>query len=157
MPKEKKKKEDKNAKEFEEIKGLLLRVQADFENYRKRTQKEKEELCRYQNTDLLLRIIPVLDNFKLAIAHLPSDMEKNDWVTGVRHIEKQLEQLMTEEGVTEIASKGEKFNPHLHEAVEEVESSVPPGVITEVVRTGYMLGDKVIRCAKVKVSKEKSK
>jgi molecular chaperone GrpE len=141
--------------EIEEIKSLLLRVQADFDNYRKRTQTEKEDFAKYVNTDLVLRILPVLDNFKLALKHQPKDMGSNSWAQGIWHIERQLEQILTDEGLTEIPALGHQFNPHLHEAIEEVESKKPPGEIIEVIMAGYRLGDKVIRHAKVKVSKLK--
>lgn len=141
--------------EIEEIKTLLLRVQADFDNYRKRTQAEKEDFAKYVNTDLVLRVLPVMDNFKLALKHQPKDLVGHDWAQGIWHIERQLEQIMAEEGLTEIPALGQKFNPHLHEAIEEVISKRPPGEIVEVVIAGYRLGDKVIRHAKVKVSKLK--
>lgn len=148
MPKKEKKEQEKLA----EIQELLKRVQADFENYRKRTQKEKEEFGKFLNTDLILRIIPILDNFKLALKHLPEDLKENSWVEGIWHIERQLEQVLSDEGVTEVIVTG-KFNPHLHEAVAEVESEKPPGEITEVIQSGYQIDGKVIRHAKVKVSK----
>jgi molecular chaperone GrpE len=153
MSKEKSKKVNKD--ELTEIKTLLLRVQADFDNYRKRTQKEKEDYGIYLNTDLVLRILPVLDNFKLAMKHQPKEIGGDDWAQGIWQIEKQLEQVMTDEGLKEIPALGQKFNHHFHEAIEEVESKKPPGEITEVIMNGYMLGDKVIRHAKVKVSKFK--
>ncbi len=139
--------------ELTEVKNLLLRVRADFDNYRKRTQKEKELFGEYLNTDLILRIIPILDNFKLAIKHLPNELKDNDWVKGVWQIEKQLEQVLIDEGLSEIQSSGAKFDTDLHEAVEEVTSGTPPGIITEEVMKGYKLKNKIIRHAKVKVSK----
>jgi molecular chaperone GrpE len=141
--------------ELTEMKGLLLRVQADFENYRKRTQAEKEAYGKFLNTDLVLRVLPVLDNFKLALKHQPKEIEGNPWTQGVWQIERQLEQILLEEGVSEIPAEGQKFNHHLHEAIEEVESEKPPGTVAEVVNAGYMMGDKVIRHAKVKVVKIK--
>jgi molecular chaperone GrpE len=149
----KKKGKEKKVDEIAEIKSLLLRVQADFDNYRKRTQAEKEDFAKYVNSDLVLRILPVMDNFRLAIKHQPKEIKDDSWAQGIWHIEKQLEQILTEEGLTEIPSQGQKFDPHLHEAIEEVESAKPPGEITEVINAGYKLGDKVIRHAKVKVSK----
>ena len=139
-------------KELAEAKNLLLRVQADFENFRKRTQNEKEEFSRYANTDLVLRILPVLDNFKLALAHQPKELKENSWAQGIWHIERQLEQILADEGVQKIPTEGQKFDPNLHEAVEEVVSDAPPHQIVEEILAGYILGDKVIRHAKVKVS-----
>lgn len=159
MPKEKlqKIKKKDTQKELAELKDLLKRVQADFENFRKRSQREKEEFAHFANTDLILKILPVLDNFKLALEHLPKDLEKNEWVHGIWHIEKQLQQVLNDEGVQEITTLGQEFDPYLHEAVEEVESKLPAGTVIEEILAGYTLKDKVIRHAKVKVSKGKSK
>lgn len=148
----KKTKAQKKVDELTEIKGLLLRVQADFDNYRKRTQKEKEEFGAYLNTDLILRIIPVMDNFQLALKHLPRELEGNSWANGIFHIERQLEQILTDEGVQKITTVGQKFDPHLHEAIEEVPSELPQHTITEEVLAGYKIKERVIRPAKVKVS-----
>lgn len=139
--------------ELAEIKGLMLRIQADFDNYRKRTQKEKEEYGSYLNTDLILRIIPVMDNFQLALKHLPKELEGDNWVQGIFHIERQLEQILADEGVQKVAALGQSFNHQEHEAIEEVESEAPPETVVEEVLAGYKLKDKVIRPAKVKVSK----
>lgn len=155
MSKEKKetKKKDVNQEtEVAELKNLLQRLQADFENYRKRTQKEKEEFGRYLNEDLILQILPVLDNFKLAVKHLPKELEQNEWVHGIWHIEKQLEQVLCDQGVSAIGNLGETFDPNLHEAVKEISSKHPEGQIIEVTQTGYRIADRVIRPAKVVVS-----
>lgn len=139
--------------ELAETKALMMRVQADFENYRKRAQKEKEEYGKYFNTDLIARMLPVLDNFRLALKHQPKDFKDNGFLSGIGHIERQFEQIFTEEGVEKIPTEGQKFDPHLHEAVEEISSEKPPGQITEEVLAGYKLGDRIIRHAKVKVSR----
>jgi len=144
------KKEIPNVKELE---NLCMRVQADFENYKKRSQKEREDFSRYANTDLILQILPIVDNFQLATKHLPADIAENNWVKGVLQIEKQLEQVLVAEGVTAIDSIGNKFDPYLHEAIEEVPSERPEGEIIEEVTRGYRLNDKIIRHAKVKVAK----
>lgn len=149
------KKEGKKKLTYIELEHYAKRLQADFENYKRRTQEEKAEFSRYANTDLILQILPVLDNFRLAVRHLTKELEENNWVTGIRHIETQLEQVLQSEGVDTIPTIGEKFDPHLHEAVEEVESEKPPGEITEEVQRGYRLQNKIIRHAKVKVSKDK--
>lgn len=149
------KKEDKKKLTYAELEHYAKRLQADFENYKRRTQEDKAQFSLYANTDLILQILPVLDNFRLAVRHLPKELVENNWVAGVRHIETQLEQILQAEGVSPIPTIGESFDPHQHEAVEEVESEKPPGEITEEVQRGYRLQDKVIRHAKVKVSKDK--
>ncbi|MDD3678758.1 MAG: nucleotide exchange factor GrpE [Patescibacteria group bacterium] len=150
------KKEKNNPKNNQKINDLLAlcqRVQADFENYKKRAQKEREEFSKYSNIDLILQILPVIDNFKLATKHLPKELEENNWAKGVLQIEKQLEQVLTSEGLEEISSDDD-FNPHEHDAVEEVASEKPPGKIIETITKGYKINGKIIRPAKVKVSAE---
>lgn len=150
------KKESKPKKmTYAELEHYAKRMQADFENYKKRTQTEKSEFARYANTDLILQILPVLDNFRLAVKHLPEDLAENDWVAGIRHIESQLEQILSSEGVETITADGSQFDPNVHEAVEEVASDKPPGEIVEEIRRGYRLNGKVIRPAKVKVAANK--
>jgi molecular chaperone GrpE len=157
MAKEKKIKNDELATEVAELKNLLMRTQADFENYRKRTQKEKEELGLYLNGNLILGLLPILDNFRLALRHLPKELESNEWVHGIWHIEKQLEGALASEGLSEMDAFGKKFDPHLHEAIEEVDSEAPEGEVVEVVNAGYELNGKIIRPAKVKVSAKSKK
>lgn len=147
------KKKEKQANELEEMKNLLIRLQADFDNFRKRSQKEKEEFGRYLNADLLLRILPILDNFQLALKHLPKELESDEWVHGIWHIARQLEQVLSEEGVEKIPTVGQKFDPSLHDAIEEVGSDKPKEEITEEALAGYKIGDKILRHARVKVSK----
>jgi molecular chaperone GrpE len=142
----------KEVEELEEMKNLLQRLQADFENFRKRSQKEKEEFGKYLNADLLMRVLPVLDNFELAFKHQPQELETNEWVHGIWHIQKQLEQVLADEGVTEIPALGERFDPSKHDALEEVPSDKPEGEIVEVILKGYQIGDKILRHARVKVS-----
>jgi molecular chaperone GrpE len=137
---------------YAELEHYTKRIQADFENLKKRSTNERIEYSRYANTDLILQILPVLDNFRLAVKHLPRELEENAWVAGVRHIEAQLKQILQGEGVVEIESIGEQFDPNLHEAIEEIESEKPPGEIVEEIQRGYSLNDKVIRHSKVKVS-----
>jgi molecular chaperone GrpE len=145
------------AEDYLALENALIRLQADFENYRRRTQKEKEEFGTYLNTDLILRMIPVMDNFQLALRHLPKEFEGNAWAQGIFHIERQLEQILADEGVQRIPTIGQKFDPHLHEAIEEVTSESPPHTIVEEMSNGYKLKDRVIRPAKVKVSKGNGK
>lgn len=151
MPKKPKTKE-KNP-EIQELEHLVKRLQADFENYRKRVQKDKEEFSQFANTDLIFRILPTLDHFQFALKHLPKELAENEWIKGVWHIERQLEQTLADEGLVKIGTVGQKFNHQLHEAIEEVKSNKPPGTIIEEIQGGYSLRDKVLRHAKVKVAK----
>lgn len=138
-----------------EMETLLKRVQADFDNYRKRTLKEREEFVGRANLNLIYQILPVLDNFKMALKHLPKALEENEWVKGILQIERQLEQILTEQGLEKIKTVGERFDHQIHEAIEEVPSTKPPGEIIEEVQGGYRLNGQIIRQAKVKISKGK--
>ena len=130
------------------------RCQADYANLKRRMEeKEKEMICQ-ANTDLILKIVPVLDNFKRAFKHIPKENLESDWVSGIKHLEKQLEDILEKEGLEKIKTEGEKFNPEFHEALlTDNKKDMASDIILEELEAGYMLGDKVIKPAKVKVNK----
>lgn len=133
----------------------LKRLQADFENYKKRQQESQKELGGYLIEKLILDIVPVLDNFRSATMHVPPEQKDSPWVTGIQYIEKQLETVLTENGVTLIdAEPGTLFDPNLHEAVgtEEKVGNTEQHKITQVLQKGYKVGNKVVRAARVNVS-----
>jgi len=149
---QKKVKKKKSESELVELQHLAKRIQADFDNYRNRVQKEKEEFSQFATNDLVIRLLPTLDHFKLALKHLPKELAENDWVKGIWHIERQLEQTLADEGLSEIETVDQKFDHELHEAVGEVKSAKPPGTIVEEVQKGYKLGNRILRPAKVKIA-----
>ncbi len=128
------------------------RCQADFQNYRRQVEEDRKKLLKLANADLMMEILPVLDNFQLAAKHVPTELETNNWAQGIRQIEKQLETILESEGLTRIQTVGSEFNPHLHEAIEHVESNQPEGIITEEISAGYEFDGTSLRPAKVKVS-----
>lgn len=130
------------------------RSQADFINYKKQSIKDGVRLINSANSDLIYHLLPVLDNFKLAATHAPKDLENNNWVNGIKQIERQLEIILENEGLEKISSLGEHFNPEIHEAAEEVESDKPEGSVVLEVLPGYKYHDQVLRPAKVKVAKK---
>lgn len=143
----------------------LKRTQADFENYKKRQAESQKELGGYLIEKLVLDIVPVLDNFRAATSHVPPEQKDSPWVTGIQYIEKQLETVLTENGVTMIdATPGELFDPSLHEAVSSEGTGGPEPVegaegseekghkIAKVLQKGYKVGTKVVRPARVSVS-----
>jgi len=145
---------EKCKKQAEEYLAGWKRAKADLINYKKRQEEVVQEFIKFANQDLILELLPMLDNFRLAAQHLPKELENSEWVKGVFQIKNQLENLLKTRGIEEIKSVGEKFNPELHESVEEVESSdKKEGVIVEEVQKGYKLNGKVIRAARVKVVK----
>ncbi len=123
------------------------RCQADFENYKKAQAKHQEEFRKYAKLDVTLQILPVLDNFEAALAHVPEERKDNKWVEGIVYIKKQLEDVLRSNGIEEISVKvGDKFSPEIHEAVAGEGEKVK-----KVMQRGYRLDGKIIRAAKVEV------
>jgi len=137
------------------------RAQADFENYKKMQAESQKDLLKYATQNIILQIIPVLDNFHMSTEHIPQDQKDNGWVTGIMYIQKQLETVLAENGVEEIAPKvGDSFDPVFHEAIAdkqcgcdhydcEKEKEKFKNKIKKVMMKGYKIGDKVIRPARV--------
>lgn len=134
------------------------RCQADFENYKKRSAESQKDLIRYATQSIILEILPVIDNFHASTGHIPAEQKDNSWVTGIMYIQKQLENIITENGVEEIEIKvGDNFDPIYHEAIEDKECATCKtehkykNKIKKVLTKGYKIGDKVIRAARVVV------
>lgn len=144
-------KSDQRLKELEE---LLKRTQADFINYKNRAEQERKDLLKYASTQTILKVVPVLDNFSLALSHKPDELKGNSWVEGVEYIRKQLEDILREEGIEKIETVGKDFDHNLHEAVgsEKDETKKDDQIIREV-EAGYKMGEKIIKPAKVIVAK----
>ncbi|WP_151735924.1 nucleotide exchange factor GrpE [Paenibacillus tengchongensis] len=137
----------------DEYQARVLRVQADFDNFRRRTQKEKEDLAQYATSKLVTELLPVLDNFERAIATAPAGTEAEAFGKGVNMIFRQLEGVLKSEGLLAMETVGQPFNPEYHQAIMQVESEEhEEGIVTEEVQKGYFLKDKVLRPAMVKVS-----
>ncbi|MGF7046075.1 molecular chaperone GrpE [Paenibacillus sp. DS2015] len=131
----------------------LLRTQADFDNYRKRTQKEKEDFAKYASTQLITGLLPIVDNFERAIATGGDDTTFESFSKGVNMIFRQLEGVLQAEGLSAMETVGQPFNPEFHQAIMQVESEeYPEATVVEEVQKGYMLKDKVLRPAMVKTS-----
>lgn len=129
-----------------------LRLQADYENLRRRTRQEREELLKFGSEQLIKNLLPVLDNFERALASAGDGGEK--FISGVEMIHRKLNEVLNAEGLTPIPAKGEPFDPNLHEAVMQVEDTgEPENTIAEELRRGYYLKGKVIRPSMVKVAK----
>lgn len=139
--------------ELSETQQRALRAQADFDNFRRRTQKEKEELAKYASSKLIQELLPVIDNFERALQASEDNPEFESFSKGVNMIFRQLEQVLAAEGLTAMNSVGQPFNPEFHQAIMQVESEEhEEGIVVEEVQKGYMLKDKVLRPAMVKVS-----
>jgi len=135
-----------------------LRAVAELSNYRKRVQKEREDLMRLAREDLVLKLVDVLDNFDRALVAAKTMSDFDSFHKGVELILKQMSQTLEREGLVPFPSKGQPFDPTKHEAVMMVETNKhPPGIVVDEISRGYTLGDKVVRPALVTVSREKSR
>jgi molecular chaperone GrpE len=125
------------------------RTQADFENYKKRSEQEKEEISKFANSVLILSLLPVLDDFERALDFLPSKKADAAWLEGLKLIERKLKSTLESQGLSAINALGEPFDPHLHEAIRQDKGE--EGIVIEEIQKGYKFHDKVIRPSKVVV------
>ncbi len=139
-------------KRADESYNRLIRLQADYDNFRRRTRQEKEDIYKYASERLITAMLPVLDNFDLALSAEGNTVES--FKAGMQMIYKQLLDVLAAEGFAQIPAVGEQFDPTKHEAVQRTESTEhPDNTIVEEFRRGYYLKDKVIRASMVKVVK----
>ncbi|GGB28981.1 nucleotide exchange factor GrpE [Virgibacillus dakarensis] len=139
--------------EKEDMYQKLLRNQAEFENFKKRSQKEKEKERKYKSQDLVNELLPALDNFERALSQEVTEANKS-FVEGITMVYNQLKDALKSQGVEEIEATGKPFDPNLHHAVMQIEDSeLDSNSVTEELQKGYMLKDRVIRPAMVKVNK----
>jgi molecular chaperone GrpE len=132
----------------------LRRLQADFENYRKRTLREQTARAASASQVLVTRLLPVLDNFELAVSAAEQSRDFDRMLKGVEMVFGELRQALEGEGLVKIEAEGKPFDPERHEAVIAVEQEdTEPGMVVEIVRAGYELRGKVLRPAMVKVAK----
>ncbi len=137
--------------EIDTLRDQLLRLAADFDNYRKRANREQQEVREYGTTNVLNEILPVLDNLDRALAH--SEGDKSPVVAGVRLVVKQFHDVLSRFGVQPFASVGVPFDPERHEAVAQLPTSEhKPGTIVEELQKGYLLRDRLLRPARVVVA-----
>jgi molecular chaperone GrpE len=132
----------------------LLRVSADFENYKKRVAKEKSDLIRYGNAELIKELLPVIDNLERALEHASSEGAQEGITGGVEMTLQQFLGILQRFGVTPVAAEGEPFDPAKHEAVmEQATDAYDPGHVLAELQKGYLLNDRLVRPAKVVVAK----
>lgn len=132
----------------------LQRLQAEFDNYRKRTQREKEDYVKYASERVVEALLPVLDNFERAMQASKVNPDFNSFAQGVEMIFKQMHNSLAKEGLVAIEAVGQPFDPNIHEAVLQVDSEeYPENTVVEELQKGYCLKEKVIRPSMVKVSR----
>ena len=141
----------KTETELLELKDKHIRLQAEFDNYRKRTLKERMELLKSASESVLNGILPVIDDFDRAIQMLNVSEEENHVKDGVTLIYNKFQEFLKQNGVKEIAAKEQDFDTDLHEAITKIPAPTEElkGKVVDVVQKGYYLNDKVIRCSKV--------
>ena len=131
------------------------RAQADFINYRRRSEQEKEELSQFARSALILNLLPALDDLERALASIPADIAQHSWVEGIRLIGRKLRGILETEGLSAIQAVGEPFDPRVHEAIRQEKGE--EGIVLEEAQKGYKFRDRVIRPSKVVVGSGEGK
>lgn len=139
-------------KKAEEYLAGWQRARADFLNYKKGEIERISELLKYGIEELILKILPILDNFEMIEKKMPEDLKNNGNVAGILQLRTQMLDLLKSYGVEEIRTLGEKFDPNFHEVVEEI-GGKEPSIVVEEVQKGYKINSQLLRPAKVKISK----
>ena len=139
--------------DLERFKDLAMRTAADFENFRKRAIREKEEAIKYANTAFFERLVPIMDNFELGL-QAARQAENSAVVQGIEMVAKQLNDFLVENGLAAIEAEGQPFDPNLHEAVaQEAHPEIAEGIVIRQLRKGYKLKDRLLRPSNVVVSR----
>jgi molecular chaperone GrpE len=125
------------------------RAQADYINYKRRSEQEKEEISQFANSILILNLLPILDDWERALASIPEDQASLGWVEGVRLIERKLRGILEAQGLSPIEAVGQPFDPNLHEAA--MQGKGEEGIVLGELQKGYKFRDRVIRPARVVV------
>lgn len=139
--------------QIEDLTEDLQRERSDFANYQRRAESEKEQIMTHAKSDIITQLLPLFDDLERALAHIPEELSDNTWAQGVAKVYEQAQEKMNELGVAKIDALHRPFDPQLHEAVEFEDGDGSEEVVTEEMRTGYMLHDTVLRPAMVKVGK----
>ena len=151
----KKKKKDKKDEQIEDLNDRLRRQMAEFDNFRKRSEKEKSQMFDMGARSIIEKVLPVVDNFERGLAAVPEDQKDDAFVTGMDKVYKQLMTEFDSIGVKPIEALGQEFNPDLHNAVMQVESDeYEPGVVAQELQKGYTYKDTVVRHSMVAVVSE---
>jgi len=142
--------EEQEGREQEVADDRLLRLAADFDNYKKRAARERQEYVAFANERILKELLPILDDLERALS-AAEQHEEAQLEEGVRLVHRSLASLLDRQGVKEIATEG-KFDPHVHEALLSQPSEAEEGSVIDVVQKGYTLGDRVVRPARVVIA-----
>lgn len=150
--KKKEKKEDKKDEKIAELNDRLMRTMAEFDNFRKRSEKEKAQMFEIGAKDIVEKILPVLDNFERGLGSVPEEDKDSAFVQGIEQIYKQFVTALEEAGVKAIDAVGKEFDPNFHNAVmHDEDESLGENIVSEELQKGYMYRDTVVRHSMVKV------
>jgi Molecular chaperone GrpE (heat shock protein) len=138
--------------DLDRFRDLALRSQADFENYKKRCAREKEDAVKYANSSLLERLVAIVDNFELGLEAARDEGEQSPIYSGMTLVLKQLRDFLAENGLQAIEAEGKKFDPNLHEAIAHEPSRLSEGTVVRQTRRGYRFKDRLLRPSSVVVS-----
>ena len=139
--------------EIDQLKDKYLRSLAELDNYRKRVMREREQQEQRSRMELIRQLLPVVDDFGLALSHVPGDYAGLPWIEGITLIHRKLSAFLSNFGVVPIEAIGQPFDPRYHDALmREASDQHPEGIVTAEVRKGYMMGDQVLRPTMVTVS-----
>ncbi|MSS20381.1 nucleotide exchange factor GrpE [Pseudoramibacter porci] len=148
-------KQDEGDPKVKALTDQLMRLQADFSNYKKRTSREKAEIASYTTEELLKKLLPIIDNLERALAASENDDGSEELATGIKMVYKELMKTLQDEGLQEIEAEGKPFDPTYHHGVAiGNEDGVEDQVILDVFQKGYMYKDKVIRAAMVRINQK---
>jgi molecular chaperone GrpE len=140
-------------KQIEQFKDQWVRSVAEFKNYKRRTETERSDLIRNASASLVLKLLPIIDDFERASASVPEEVSSHPWWEGTRLIEQKLRTVLESEGVAPIEAEGTDFDPNIHEAVLYEEAEGQEGKVTAELQKGYRMHDRVLRPSMVKVGK----
>lgn len=144
------KKSQKKDVRVEELTADLQRIQAEFINYKQRSQDEKKQLSQFSKSQVIKDLLPVIDDLERALGHTPEDLQDNKWAQGVQKVYNRLQKQLEKLGVSKIEALQQPFDPELHEAVQ-VEGEGDVQIVSEVLQNGYRIDSLVVRHATVKV------
>lgn len=148
-----KEKTQQSEEQIKELTELLQRTQANFENYRKQMEKRIEEIQNQANKNLIVQLLPILDDFELALKNTDNPP---GFIKGIKLIYSQISTILESDGLKSIKTENQRFDPYMHEALLKMNSDQPENKVLEEFQKGYLLNDQVIRHAKVKISSGKN-
>ncbi len=138
----------------DELTHDLQRLQAEFQNFKRREEESRGELLTMAKQHVVMEILPILDNIERALAHRPVELAENAWASGVEQVGRQAQEALNKMGVEKIETVGQPFDHNLHEAVGVEEGEGESEIVAEELQPGYRIGDRVIRHAMVKVKRQ---